>query len=748
MFERIFLSWLAAVTAEYLLLPGSCRRLDGLESISRMSGGRAAVVFLLSFLVLSFFSLKFINIRWKKEESPAAHRRRILGSRRVFCPYGRGILSFFAILSAASLRASFTPAFFVACCLLFFRLLFHCGCPAPISHMTKVWQVIHKAVSRKTTDKKAKKSVIGELHRILHNPVKHADGIPRLMLRKRTGVHKVMCGRQTTGKFFLRVMVFLSLLFFLFLSLWTVSRVYCFSTPTYDFGIFSQMFHYMKTTGLPYTTLERDGLLSHFHVHISPIYYLLLPFYCLVPVPATLQVLQAAVVTSSVIPLWKLGRHHGLTPFQRMLLCALLLLYPAFSGGVSYDIHENCFLTPLLLWLFYGIARKNGRITAAAAILTMLVKEDAPVYVACVALWLLFRSLPYDSGRPFLRNNCRAVRPDRWGIIAGSTMLFASLAYFFAAAGYLSVYGDGIMTARYNNFFSVDTASLAALLKTAFLCPMKIVYECADTDKLWFIAITILPLLGLPLFTGRLERYLLLIPYVLINLMPDYAYQHDIFFQYVFGSTACLLYLTVINLADLQQKASYTTTPDTTTATSSLTTAAATASSTTAATVTSSFAAAAPSLSLLTTAVLIAAAAVCAVCFTVTIVPKAVSYPSRCISNQTDYRELRRALSRIPDEASVTASTFYTTFLSQRDVLYDICYASEDHLLSTEYVVLNPGSEHDFKQYARDGKTGYEGLTELLYHNGYHLYTKVNGDVEIYRRSLYHNILHPHAFFH
>lgn len=705
MFERIFLSWLAAVTAEYLLLPGSCRQLDGLESISRMSGGRAAVVFLFSFLALSFFPQKFTKLGWKKVESPAAHRRRFLGSHRVFRPYGRGILSFFAILSAASLRASFTPAFFAACFLLFFRLLFHCGRYQISAHAR----------------------LLGSLPAGIKNNVSH---------------------KSAGQKRLLWITVFLSLLFFLFLSLWTVSRVYCFSTPTYDFGIFSQMFHYMKTTGLPYTTLERDGLLSHFHVHISPIYYLLLPFYYLVPVPATLQVLQAAVVTSSVIPLWKLGRHHGLTPFQRMLLCALLLFYPAFSGGVSYDIHENCFLTPLLLWLFYGIARKNGRLTAVAAILIMLVKEDAPVYVACVALWLLFRSLPYDSGRPFLRNNCRAVRPDRWRIIAGSAMLFASLAYFFAAAGYLSVYGDGIMTARYNNFFSADTASLAALLKTAFLCPMKIVYECADTDKLWFIAITILPLLGLPLFTGRLERYLLLIPYVLINLMPDYAYQHDIFFQYVFGSTACLLYLTVINLADLQQKASYTTTTDTTTATSSLTTAAATASSTTAATVTSSFAAAAPSLSLLTTAGLIAAAAVCAVCFTVTIVPKAVSYPSRCISNQADYRELRRALSRIPDEASVTASTFYTTFLSQRDVLYDICYASEDHLLSTEYVVLNPGSEHDFKQYARDGKTGYEGLTELLYHNGYHLYTKVNGDVEIYRRSLYHNILHPHAFFH
>jgi hypothetical protein len=72
-------------------------------------------------------------------------------------------------------------------------------------------------------------------------------------------------------------------IFFLLLSAWTVARVYSFSTPTYDFGIFAQMFHSMRTTGLPITTVERDGALSHFAVHVSPIYYLLLPFYAIFP---------------------------------------------------------------------------------------------------------------------------------------------------------------------------------------------------------------------------------------------------------------------------------------------------------------------------------------------------------------------------------------------------------------------------------------------------------------------------------
>ena len=111
---------------------------------------------------------------------------------------------------------------------------------------------------------------------------------------------------------------------FAFVSAWTVGRVYCMHASTYDFGIFAQLFHNMKETGLPMTTLERDGWMSHFDVHVSPIYYLMLPFYMLVPTPATLQVLQAAVMASAAIPLWLIGKRHGLSGEQRMLLCALL----------------------------------------------------------------------------------------------------------------------------------------------------------------------------------------------------------------------------------------------------------------------------------------------------------------------------------------------------------------------------------------------------------------------------------------
>ena len=483
-----------------------------------------------------------------------------------------------------------------------------------------------------------------------------------------------------TKKVYIWITAGLSVILFLFICLWTLGRIYCFRAPCYDFGIFSQMFYYMKETGLPLTTVERDGLLSHFAVHISPIYYLLLPFYCIFPTPVTLQVLQALIITSAVIPLWKLGKHFGLSGVQRMLVCAVLLLYPAYSGGAGYDIHENCFLTPLLLWLLYAIAVKNTPLISMTTILTLSVKEDAAVYVAVLGLWLIVKSILQFSKK----NLC--------DILTGGVLLIMSVGWFFFATGYLSRNGDGVMNYRYENYMYDGSSLLITVIKSVLLNPMKAIYECADSEKLFFIAMTMLPLICLPLLTRRYERYILLIPYILVNLMSDYPYQHDIFFQYTFGSIALLMYLTVINLADIKQDNWR--------------------------------------LNFLTTAVVISA-----ICFLTVVTPKALQYPSQAIQNYEHYQDIRQTLDSIPDDASVSATTYYATYLSQRETLYTIQYSSTEHILSTEYIVLNPNLD-EYALYSATGKgNGYDHFVSLLKYSGYSQYGNSGGDLVIYYRS-------------
>ena len=222
---------------------------------------------------------------------------------------------------------------------------------------------------------------------------------------------------------------------------------------------------------------------------------------------------------------------------------------------------------------------------------------------------------------------------------------------------------------------------------------MKALYECVDPEKLKFIALTLLPLMGLPLLTRRYERYLLLVPYVLVNLMSDYAYQHDIFFQYTYGSSAFLFYLTLVNLADLKG-------------------------------------------STRKWIVLLMAVAVSAVCFGTQVVPKAKWYPEKLATHRQEYAEIREELGKIPKEAPVASATFYTTHLSARDVLYDIKYCTREHLMDAAYVVLDPGVSGDFKKYAdEEGENGYENLRALLEEQGYDLQSSVGTKLEIYYKE-------------
>lgn len=461
--------------------------------------------------------------------------------------------------------------------------------------------------------------------------------------------------------------------FFCYVAAWTAGRVLTFSTPSYDFGIFSQMFHSMKTTGLPMTTLERDGLLSHFAVHVSPIYYLILPVYWLFPYPATLQVAQAAILASAAIPLWKLGARHGLTGAQRTLVCTAAMLYPALAGGASYDLHENCFLIPLVLWLLYGLDRNSLPITAISALLTLLVKEDAAVYVAVVGLFILVQAF---------------VRKEGWQKLStGAGLLGISVVWFFLVTGYLAQQGDGVMTYRYDNFIYDGSSSLITVVKAVLMNPMKALYECVDPEKLAFIGLTLGPLLGLPLVTRRYERYILLIPYVLVNLMSDYRYQHDIMFQYTFGSTACLLYLTVVNLADLEI----------------------------------------PWQRVLP---LVCAVAISFTCFRGAIVPTASWYIRDSIRSAAKDQTIRDTLDRIPEDASVTASTYLTTHLSNREILYDVGYTTRDHLLASEYVALDLVSTYGYNRYG-----GIEKLRTLLENQGYTVFTELPNTLVIYVRA-------------
>ena len=473
-------------------------------------------------------------------------------------------------------------------------------------------------------------------------------------------------------------------LVFVFLAVWGLSRVRGYSASTFDFGLFAQMFHKMSVTGRQLTTLERDGLLSHFAVHVSPIWYLLLPFWLIWPKPEILPILQAAVLVSAVIPLWLLAKRLDLPPLLRCLACAVLLAHPAFSGGIGYDIHENCFLTPLLLWLFWAVEAKRPGLTALFAVLTCAVKEDAPVYTAVFGVYLLVRGLLGREDRD--RNT-------------GLCLLGGAVVWFLGAVAVLRNWGEGTMDWRYRELMDLQNPSLLSVVQTVLLAPLRAVIVAAKPEKLLYAVRFLAPLLALPLLTRKQERYLLLIPFLLYHLLCSNSYQYNLLFQYGFGTLAFLLYLSLLNLRDLLPRLRGRTA--------------------------------------VRAGALLAAAMLGLLIFSKQVLPQAKTYVKRWVDSREDWARVGEVLETVPRDATVTCCTYYAQGLCDREVVYDLYYTTAEHLLESEYVVLQPMYELDFKHWnsSPEAADGRQIVYALLEENGYRLIAKEGGWIEIYRKE-------------
>ena len=303
-------------------------------------------------------------------------------------------------------------------------------------------------------------------------------------------------------------------------------------TPNYDFGLFAQMFENMRKTGLPLITCERDRLLSHFAVHFSPVYYLILPIYLLLPSPTTLLVVTAFIAASGAVPLMLICRDHKLSEKACCAFAVIYALYPCISGGCFYYLHENVFLAPMLLWFIYFTEKRKTIPQTAFMILTLSIKEDASLYLIVIMLYFMI------SDRKIKRHLAFFIIP---------------VVYFITVTLLLKNLGEGVMTGRYDNYIYDNSGSLFTAVTAVIKNPVYVLSQIFTEQKFIFILKMMLPVAFLPVLTKKLPRYILLVPFLLINLMTAYKYQYDIFYHYCFGSGAVLLYLAVINYSDLKR---------------------------------------------------------------------------------------------------------------------------------------------------------------------------------------------------
>lgn len=319
-----------------------------------------------------------------------------------------------------------------------------------------------------------------------------------------------------------------------FIAVYTIFKHLIYWTATYDFGIFLQMYHYMAETFEPVTTCERNKVLSHFAVHFSPIYYLLLPFYYIFPSANTLLISQAVLAALGAIPLMLICKNRNFTNLETISFSVIYLFCCSIVGPCFYDFHENAFLPALLMWFFYAIEKKKTVLMYIFMVLLLFVKEDAALYVALIGLYCLFN-----------------MEKKYHGLLIFSI----SSIYFVVVTSLMSAYGEGVMTSRtYGNLMTDYEAGLPEVVKTVVLNPVYFLTQCINEESFRFFLLMLVPLGFMPLLSKKFSRFFLVAPFLLMNLASGYPYAKNTDFQYVFGTSTCLIFCALVNYDDIKSK--------------------------------------------------------------------------------------------------------------------------------------------------------------------------------------------------
>lgn len=452
--------------------------------------------------------------------------------------------------------------------------------------------------------------------------------------------------------------------FVLFVSYCTVMKYKTFSLATFDFGIFAQMFEQMAKTGLPFTTVERSQYLSHFAVHFSPVYYLLLPFYMVFRTPAFLLVAQAFVVGLGMFPLRRICLKLGMSPAMSTAAAILYAVFPTMANGCFYDFHENKFLSVFILYMIYFVLEEKNFGIFAFALATLSVKEDAAIYVMAIALWMLLTK----------RKRVTAV-----------AVFALSVLYFVFACKMIELSGGSIMMSRLDNYYIDHDGGFIDVIKTCFFdigFLIKEVFLGANTEtfsemtyggqKIEFIFWTCIPLLFMPFASKRTTHLVLMIPLLVINLMPEWMYQHNVNYQYTYGTAALLIVAAFLAISEKP---------------------AATARR-----------------------IMVGALVISLVFSSSLLYSKAGRYVDRYNSNKEVFKATEEALETIPLDASVTA---YGFFVPQLYYINDL-HTSPDYYApyeQTDYYVVDTRYESDSSHQKMVAAMGDD--YELVCHGGY-----------------------------
>ncbi len=308
---------------------------------------------------------------------------------------------------------------------------------------------------------------------------------------------------------------------------WSIQQHQRLATASFDLGIIDNvMFNAMSGHGFRAPVLFGPGGGSQLAGHANFILFLFLPIYWIAPRAETLLLIQSVFMGFAALPLY--GFAKSLLPrWTAAALSVAYLLYAPLHGPNFYDFHWLPLCIFFLFCLFWALAAKRELLVWIFWLLCVMVREDVPVGLTMVGLFLAFSGYRVRTGVVMTFSSAIAF------VLIKFVIMPSAGSWWFA-----SLYDD-LMIAEAKNYGGVVTTILTnpPYLLSTLLTEKKLVYALHMLAPVVF-----LPLRRWLLWLGLLPGFLFTLMTTGYDPTTSIAFQYTAhWIPYVFGGVVMAL---------------------------------------------------------------------------------------------------------------------------------------------------------------------------------------------------------------
>ena len=257
----------------------------------------------------------------------------------------------------------------------------------------------------------------------------------------------------------------------------TVTRHLTFATHALDLGYYVQLVWNLARGAGPYVSLPE---MHAWGDHLSPIMYLFVPAYWLVPGPVVLLVAQSVALALGGIAVFGLARARLGDERPAAVFALLYLVNPSLHGINVRDFHAAALAIPLLLAAFWAVEAGRPWLALLPAALTLLCREDAALPVMGLGAWM-------------------AAAHRRW--LAGAVAATAALALLAVDVRWIIPAYRGEPYSHLGRYAHLG-GSLPEIVANATLHPWRTLGTLGTVGRAVYLAAMLAPLAFLPLLGG------------------------------------------------------------------------------------------------------------------------------------------------------------------------------------------------------------------------------------------------------